>query len=143
MKRVIAPANWKDGKLEIVDRERMISDLHSVFGTFPNIVEVIIQRVGRTRSARQNRFLWGVAYPIVVGFTGDDIDSVHKFFKGKFLKKSVKLFDEEIEGQESTADLTTVEFEEYVEKIRMFMAPHGVDIPLPNEYIRTNEGDEE
>ena len=143
MKRVIAPSNWKDGKLEIVDRPRMINDLHAIFGTFPTICEIIVQRVGRTRSAKQNRFLWGVAYPIVSGFTGDDIEDVHKFFKAKFLRRSVKLFDEEVEGEESTTKLTTIEFEEYVEKIMMFIAPHGVDIPLPGEYTRSNEGDEE
>ena len=144
MKRVIAPSNWKDGKLEIVDRPRMINDLHAIFGTFPTICDIIVQRVGRTRSSRQNKYLWAIPYKMIADHTGHEPEEIHDFYKAKFLKRILNIFDEEIEYTLSTRKLTTVEFEEYTESIRRDAAvKFGLDIPLPNENQLSNEGDED
>ena len=42
---------------------------------------------------------------------------------------------EVLKGLGSTAKLSTLEFEIYMEKCRAFAAEHGVAIPLPNEEV--------
>lgn len=98
----------------------------------------------KRRSLGQNAYYHAVVCGLILeglkdaGY--DDIESteeVHEVLKRRFLKKAVYHRDtgevlEEI--TKSTTKLTTVEFEEYLEKCRRFASEYlGMYIPLPNE----------
>jgi len=97
----------------------------------------------KQRSGDQNAYYWAVVISHVRdnhGFLDDD--EAHEFCKTKFNKKqrsskitkAGNIIITEIGG--STAGLDTLEFEEYLEKIRTFEAVEFGDIiPLPNEVI--------
>lgn len=90
-----------------------------------------------TRTNLQNRYLWGWVYGTICKESGDpDSDYFHKFFWGMFL------YDYRGKKQKhtrSTTSLNTVEFTEYVEKIRSFMLNRmNVYIPTPEERKRAN-----
>jgi hypothetical protein len=91
----------------------------------------------------QNGYYFGVVIPIVIenhGFlTADEAHdwcktTFNKKVREKFSVRTQKLIVTEFGG--STADLDTLEFELYLERIRMFEAMEfGSVIPLPNEII--------
>lgn len=97
------------------------------------------------RSIQQNRYYHGVVVPIVkdglrdVGFseirTSED---AHEVLKYLFLKKRIvnEETGEVIEKLGSTAKLSTIEFNEYVDEIIRWSAEYlGIQIPLPNEQM--------
>lgn len=107
-------------------------------------VTFYIEEYNSTRSLRQNRYLWGVVYAAALqGFRdiGYDLlneDEVHGIFTEMFLsrKRMNELTGEVLPLIQSTTTLTTVEFEEYAERIRRFSAEHlNISIPTPNEDI--------
>ena len=103
-------------------------------------IELTIQRKKKHRSDPQNRYYWGVVVEMIragMKEMGDKVtpDQVHEFLKWRFLR--TQKIDEATgevlyEYAGSTADLSTVEFSEYVEKCCQFAAELlGVSIPLP------------
>jgi len=94
-------------------------------------VQIVISKVRRDRSGNQNRYYHGVVIKLLCDYSGDDPDSMHDTMRMMFLKVPTALGFETIR---STKDLSTVEFEEYLEKIRVWAAVNlSVYIPLPNE----------
>lgn len=99
---------------------------------------ITIEEMKKTRSLNQNAFYWGVVLPYIVELFrehGDLItaDEAHDFCRlniGKLYKKGGK-------GVllQSTTRLNTMDFEVYLENIRIWAAGFGVQIPLPNEQI--------
>lgn len=91
----------------------------------------------------QNGYYWSVIIPRVVdnhGFlTPDEAHdwckmTFNKIVREKFSARTGKIIVTEIGG--SSAELNTLEFEDYLEKIRTFEAMEFGDvIPLPNEII--------
>ncbi len=96
-------------------------------------VRIEIFRHSRGRSNRQNRYLFGVVYVYIMACTGYSKDEVHEAMSHKFLEQKFLQFGEdEIKVDGSTADLTTVEFNAYFEKIRKWAAEFlSCDIPDP------------
>lgn len=103
-------------------------------------IEVIFRRKRKHRSDPQNRYYWGVVVEMIragMKEMGDKVtpNQVHEFLKWRFLR--TQKIDEATgevlyEYAGSTADLSTVEFSEYVEKCCQFAAEFlGVSIPLP------------
>lgn len=90
-----------------------------------------------TRTNLQNRYLWWWVYWTICKESGDsDSDYFHKFFWGMFLYNYRGKKHKHIK---STSKLDTVEFAEYVEKIRSFMYHRmNVYIPTPEERKRTH-----
>ena len=90
----------------------------------------------KVRSHDQNAYYWGVVLKLICDFTGDMPEDMHNALGIKFLKKITK---SGLETRRSTADLETMEFEEYLSQIRAWSsipADQGglaVFIPLPNE----------
>lgn len=78
----------------------------------------------KTRSTPQNKFLHGVVLPILAFQTGHTAEEVKGYVKVRF-------------GVKSTAALSTLEFEQFIEKIRKWAQDkeHGLGcyIPSPNE----------
>jgi hypothetical protein len=95
----------------------------------------------KQRSTNQNAYLWGVVYPPIVAMfreagNGVDAEDIHSYLKehvGKLKQVFVTPDGEVLTGPGSTAKLSTVEMEVYLEKVRAWAAEHGVGIPLPNE----------
>lgn len=103
-------------------------------------ITVSVERKKKHRSSPQNRYYWGVVVEMIragMKDMGDIVqpDQVHEFLKHRFLK--VQRIDPDTaellyEFSESTADLTTVKFGEYVDQCCQFAAEFlGVAIPSP------------
>ncbi|HCJ67017.1 MAG TPA: hypothetical protein DHV62_06760 [Elusimicrobia bacterium] len=93
-------------------------------------VQVVVSIPKKQRSNEENRYYWGVVIKILSEHIGYTDEEIHEALKLKFLKDESR----EIPILRSTASLTTVEFEEYLEKIRMWAAQElNCIIPEPNE----------
>ena len=105
-------------------------------------VSIVIKERKRGRSNSQNRFYRGCVVPVIVELLREygndaDCDIAHEFLKSSFLppagRKRVKVGKVIVESL-STTWLSTIDFEEYLEKIRVFAAEHNYQICYPNEY---------
>jgi hypothetical protein len=93
-------------------------------------VWVTITKKTKIRSLNQNRYYWGVIISILSKELGYLEEEIHDSLKFKFLLDNTK----KIPLVVSTTDLTTVEFEEYQSKIRMWASSElNIYIPEPNE----------
>lgn len=93
-------------------------------------VQVTIGKKQRNRSENENRYYWGVVVNILADYCGYMPQEMHEALKWKFLRKT----DGKLETVRSTASLSTNEFEEYLEKIRIWANTElSILIPLPNE----------
>lgn len=92
-------------------------------------VEVAIQRYRNTRTNNQNRYYWGVVIPLIAQYCGYDDDEAHSALKIKFLsKKGI------IPTVISTTKLDTLQFIEYIDKVKRFAAEElNLVIPDPEE----------
>ena len=104
---------------------------------------MLITREHGIRSNQQNKYLWAVVYKMIGDEIGeDDSEVIHGQMAMMFYCKKIKIWDEE-SGEtkearipETTSGMTTIQFEEYAEKIRRWAAQFlGISIPLPNEVI--------
>lgn len=103
-----------------------------------------ISEVKRRRSGNQNRYYWGVVIPPIVQVfreAGNSVDAedVHSYLKehvGKLSQVLVTPDGEVLRSLGSTAKLSTMEMETYLEKVRCWAAETlGIEIGLPNETI--------
>ena len=91
-------------------------------------VDLIIKLPSKDRSHQQNRYYWGVIVDIVGKELGYSPDETHEAFKIKFLLDRRG----KIPTIRSTATLTTKEFEEYLENIKMWASEFlGIVLPDP------------
>lgn len=68
--------------------------------------------------------------------TGNDPEDIHEALKMKFLKAyPVKLGNDTMPVMPSTIKLNTTEFNNYIEKIRVWAAEQNILIPDPNEVM--------
>lgn len=125
-----------DGKLTIFQRNDMVSGLQNLGSGF---IEIIIRLAGK-RSSPQNRYYWGAMLPIVKeGLKGVGIEmskeQTHDMLKYRFLKREFVTSDGDIlQIIGSTTELSTKEFNEYIESIQIWSAEYlNVNIPDPNE----------
>jgi hypothetical protein len=108
--------------------------------------EITIKKKHKERSLEQNAYMWWIVYDIISKELWYEIDEVHEVMKEKFLMKKISVkTDKRVKFRRirSTSDLTTVEFEEYMEKIRSFFLYRNesdkkkwifwIYIPKPNE----------
>lgn len=94
-------------------------------------VEVTIKVKGVSRSRSQNRYLWGVVYKILAMHTGHQDEEIHDICRIKFLSEKD---DKGLIMLKSTTKLTTAEFGEYVDAIKMWASEYfGCYIPDPGE----------
>lgn len=111
---------------------------------------VKVAKFRRTRTLQQNRFLWGVVYPVIAdGITeawGErlELEDVHDLCKQNFLSSPiVNKHDGTWKGNryKSTARLTIDEFSDYVDKLTKF-ASESLSVVLPDssEYLSKEQG---
>lgn len=93
------------------------------------------------RSTSQNAYYWAVVVESLIASIADEWgefiskDEAHEMLKIKCNFKSFVLEDNEtFDIPQSTADLNTAEFEEYLERCRRFIFKwFNFTVPLPNE----------
>ena len=96
-------------------------------------VSVIIKLQSKGRSDNQNAYYWAVVIGLIAENCGYrqswEHEEVHSKLKDMFLPRHGQL-----NITRSTSDLNTVEFEEYLSKIRQWASEYlSLYIPLPNE----------
>lgn len=83
------------------------------------------------RSIRQNAYYWSVVVGSVARVLEYTPEKTHEALRWKFLPHRGQV----LPVAESTADLSTLEFEEYLSRVRTWASVSlGCFIPLPNEY---------
>lgn len=97
-------------------------------------VEVIVRKVRKRRSVRENDYYHGVVVKMIADELGyEEPMDVHMELRRKFLP-----MDDTgpLMKSRSTTSLSTVEMEDYLSRIRVWAATFlGLMIPLPNEVL--------
>lgn len=119
------------------------------FSLLANGIYIItIKKVRRKRSNKQNGYLWGCAYPLLlkgminVGWEFATIEQIHEFFKGQFTSEQIVNKDtgEVVEIPSSTSEMDTVTFNTYVDKLREYASEYlGMELPEPDKNWKENE----
>ncbi|MBU0959480.1 MAG: hypothetical protein KKB31_06045 [Nanoarchaeota archaeon] len=92
-------------------------------------IELTIDKRKKDRSNQQNRYYHAVVVKMIAEDLGYTKDEAHIALKMLFLLK-----DGKVPTVRSTTDLTTVEFEEYLRKIKRWASMFlNIYIPDPNE----------
>lgn len=141
-------AEIQQGKMIFTQNQRdLMAELVRVINT--GFVELTLKKVANGRTTKQNSFYWGaVIAPLTFEFNelGNDYkpDDVHEFLKNLFLQDEKDLIDkatgeivDTVKYTKSTTKLSTEEFWEYCEKIRIW-ALEKLEIELNFENIGNN-----
>ena len=105
---------------------------------------ITIEKKRKKRSNPQNAYYWGIVLPMMqTGFYNNlgehvGIQEAHEFLKNRFLFKEIVNENnaEIIKMPQSTTELSTIQFEEYLDKIREFATEFlSIQIPLPNDTL--------
>jgi hypothetical protein len=131
--KVVWPGRVADGKLEIDNRADFANAVRAEFEGHDCSVNITVSSAARTRTNRQNAYLWAIPYKLLADYTGYSTEEVHEICKRKFLARHYEIAGEDIDATATTTKLTTIEFSEYAEAIRLWGANLGLNIPEPNE----------
>lgn len=84
-------------------------------------------------TGNQNGWYWDVVLPIISEWSGHTVDELHEIYKSLYAPKKRYLMKDgrEVTIAKSTGDMDTLEFTEYVERIRADVGEQGVVIPDP------------
>lgn len=107
------------------------------------MVKVTISEHKPRRSNNQNAFYWSSIVPPLMQMFREFGNSMDAEMTHEYLKEHVGALSEVVIGPDgkrrpvvrSTASLTKPEFEEYIEKVRVWAAEWGVVLPFPNEHL--------
>jgi hypothetical protein len=123
-------ATVKDSKIYFDNREYF--DLY--VGTLEGQrVSVVVKKFKKSRSIKSNRY-YRAYLQIISEETGEDPDILHEMLKSELLpKRKINLFGIESSISQTTTNLSTIEFSEYLEKICILT---GVPLPNPNDYYK-------
>lgn len=99
------------------------------------VVKISIGPRSKGRSGQQNRYLWGVVYSAIAAETGHSPEEIHDACKAMFLPRDfIAVGRRDIEVTKSTTKLSTVEFSDYVERIRSWAGTElRLSIPSPED----------
>lgn len=106
------------------------------------IMMVTIEPYSNKRSVKQNKAYWKVILKPIEDATGLPSKAWHELFKTLFVEPTFyQIKDRKIECRETTTEMTTKEFSEYIEKIRLWCIENlnGLILPeiqQPNEMTR-------
>jgi hypothetical protein len=94
---------------------------------------VTVEPIRKNRSDKENRYYWGVVVNLISKELGYFPDETHHALRFKFLRTSGGE-QGTLETAKSTTELSTKEFEDYLEHIRIWAGAFlGIYIPKPNE----------
>ena len=95
----------------------------------------------RRRTDQQNRYLWvafNEPFSDYMRAQGEALTALdaHEILKGKFLRKTIidRNTGEAYDVVHSTTELTTVEFNEYLDREAVFLGELGIQVPDPSIY---------
>lgn len=92
------------------------------------------QHLIKKRSNNENSYYWGVVIDAIATETGNEPETIHQALKIKFLLNRMQCNGMLIATTKSTTELTTIEFEAYLDKVRLWASEFlHIEIPLPNE----------
>lgn len=129
----------EDGTLKIVNRKGLNDWIRNNPG---RNIKLSIELKRKKRTTPQNAYYWGAIIPLITQAMNDlgnefDEDTAHDFLKKEFNYKEIESNGHNIRIPVSTTKLTTVEFNEYIEKIQQFAATVlGIVIPDPNQALQ-------
>ena len=99
--------------------------------------KVEISKQYKIRSLQENKYYFWIILKMLSDELWYEVDEVHELMKERFLTKIEKLKSDKrvkLKRTKSTSELTTQEFEEYLENIRVFASKYlNIIIPLPNQ----------
>jgi len=94
-----------------------------------------IETIKKNRSNNQNRYMW-YCFELIANETGEDRQRIHDYYVALFLTEKTIIFGTEIIISKGTSKLKTVEFEDFMQKVRLDAQEElSIIIPLPNEII--------
>jgi hypothetical protein len=140
MKKIQINSSVKDGIL--ATNRKYISDVIKSFDG-ANII-ITIEKRKKKRSNNQNAFYFGIVIPIMMDAFKDawgeyySATEVHEALKAKYcFKEQINTNTGEIiQIPSSTTNFSTIEWEEYIDKIRAFALEwFNTVLPYPNEQI--------
>lgn len=106
------------------------------------LIEVIIKQYKSNRSEAQNNYLWGLVYPMIKIHVYENRnieyskDEIHAWAKNEFASSEPKFVFGKFVVCDSTKNMNTKEFMDYVTKIQAYFAEQGLYIPDPNEELK-------
>lgn len=113
------------------DRQRFISFISQV--DLSKAFTAIFEPLKKKRTLRQNKLIhyW---FQILEDETGTSAEAWKEHYKKKYLTVyRDDCFGEEVETVQSTADLTTVELNEFLKKISLDASENGYYLPWPDD----------
>src|SRR5712692_6391773 len=78
------PATVLQGRIELHDKKSFRAYMQKLDGQH---VDLTVEKWKDQRSVQQNRYYWAVVVKIISDDTGNDLETVHKFLKARFLPK--------------------------------------------------------
>lgn len=137
--KVVWPGRVTGGTLEIDNRADFANAIRAEFEGHDCSLNITVSSAGRTRTNRQNAYLWAIPYKLLADHTGYSAEEIHEICKRKFLGRHYEVAGEGIDATATTTKLTTIEFEGYADAIRKWGATLGLNIPEPNEAPTTGD----
>jgi len=90
---------------------------------------ISVKKQNKERSTNQNAYYFGVVVAMIAKEIGYTPSETHEALKHKFL-----IYEGDLLKIKSTTELSTIEFEEFLTKVRVFSAEYlNIYIPLPHE----------
>lgn len=129
------PAKIIDGKLRVNSPD--LFKQHLAKFTEQDLLIVSVEKPKKIRSNQQNRYYWGGVLGTVSLETGHTTEDLHEIFKRKFLPKRFIVWNgKEVAMVGTTTELTTKEFNEYIERIIAYCSSELLmTTPTPEEYL--------
>ena len=115
--KIIIDKETGRNKLEWTSKRYWLHELGKFKPGTPVTFNITNKRPKRTEA--QNRYLWGVFYPLIAEETGEqDLNRLHELFKGKFLtEKIVDVLGEKVRLKKSSTELSVGEFCDFIANI--------------------------
>lgn len=116
-----------DGKLSFYNPKEL---QNALFALKQGDIAVSVSKWTKPRSTLQNRYYWGVIVELLSDYFGYTPEEMHEALKYQFLLD----YTGKLPRAKSTTELTTVEMEEFLSKVRTWASlEYSLYIPDPNE----------
>jgi len=114
------------------DRKGLIEYINKLILAKPFYWE--IKRKVVRRSISQNSLYW-MWLTCIQEETGNDRNDLHEYFKNTYINPTRAEIFNEIVRIQSTKNLTTTQFKEYLDVIQVKMSQEGIILPNPDDLI--------
>lgn len=130
----------KNGVFELDNKEDLLKHINKLaIKDKPTRVKIVIKRFYKIRSTgkitdkgNQNGYYWGCIIPILSEYFGYELDEMHEAIKYKFLRIGGT---DDLPKIRSTASLNTIEWEDFMERIRIWaLIEFNIIIPTVEDY---------